>query len=56
MASLPVIALLIAALPSRQDSDEPLAVKVGLGLAILWIILVIASGQLQIAMASSAPG
>jgi len=56
MASLPVIALLIAALPSREDSDEPLAVKVGLGLAILWIILVIASGQLQIAMASSAPG
>ena len=56
MASLPVIALLIAALPERQPTDEPLAVKIGLGLATGWMILVIASGLVQIAMIAPLPG
>ena len=47
MASLPVIALLTAALPTREPSDEQFAVKVGLALSSLWMALVISSGLVQ---------
>ena len=47
MASLPVIALLTAALPTRDPTDEQFAVKTGLVLSSLWMMLVIASGLVQ---------
>jgi lactate permease len=50
MASLPVIAILLAALPNREADDERTAMRVGLGLAFVWILFVIASGVAQLAM------
>ena len=48
MASLPVIAILTAALPDRRDGDERAAMHAGLGLAAIWLLLVIASGWTQL--------
>ena len=42
MASLPIIAILLAALPSRQANDERTAMQIGLILALLWMSLVAA--------------
>jgi lactate permease len=50
MASLPVIAILLAALPNRVKSDERTAMRMGLGFAALWTLIVIASGSLQLRM------
>ncbi|MBT3535152.1 MAG: hypothetical protein HN478_14825 [Rhodospirillaceae bacterium] len=50
MASLPVIAILLAALPDRDAADEQIAIRTGLGLAAIWILFVIASGATQLAM------
>lgn len=51
MASLPVIAILLTALPNRVANDERTAFRVGLGLAILWVLFVVASGLAQLAIA-----
>ncbi|MDA1310676.1 MAG: L-lactate permease, partial [Proteobacteria bacterium] len=48
MASLPVIAILTAALPNRRKGDERAALRAGLGLAAVWLLLVIASGWTQL--------
>jgi lactate permease len=48
MASLPVISLLIAALPDRGAGDERAAMRAGLGLAAIWMVVVIASGWTQL--------
>ena len=48
MASLPVIAILTAALPDRRNGDEHAAMHAGLGLAAIWLLLVIASGWTQL--------
>lgn len=48
MASLPIVAILLAALPNRVSGDERIAVTTGLKLAILWITIVIASGWVQL--------
>ena len=48
MASLPVIAILLAALPNRQQDDERIAMSTGLKLATLWMVMVIASGWAQL--------
>ena len=48
IASLPVIAILMAAMPERQASDERRATKLGLGFSALWLTLVAASGMLQL--------
>ncbi len=52
MASLPVIAILLAALPNREVGDEQTAMRMGLGLAVLWLLFVATSGSVQIALAS----
>lgn len=49
MASLPIIAILLAALPARQRDDERTALRIGLQLAATWMTMVIASGWIQIA-------
>ncbi len=48
MASLPVIAILLAALPNREQADERIAMSTGLKLSMLWIAFVITSGWLQL--------
>ena len=48
MTSLPVIAILAAALPDRRNGDERAAMRTGLGLAAIWLLLVIASGWTQL--------
>ena len=48
MASLPIIAILLAALPERTRQDERLALRTGLRLASLWMAMVIASGWIQL--------
>ncbi len=50
MASLPIVAILMAALPDRQRDDERGALRWGLVLASVWMALVIASGWLQLAL------
>ena len=50
MASLPVIAILLAALPSIETNDERTAMRMALGFAILWLLIVIASGSAQLAL------
>ncbi|MFT5509164.1 MAG: hypothetical protein ACI89J_002245, partial [Hyphomicrobiaceae bacterium] len=50
--SLPIIAILLAALPDRQPNDERTAMRMALGLALAWLLLVISSGALQIALTS----
>lgn len=52
VASLPIIAILLAALPDRQDNDERTAIRMAVGLALLWLVLIMASGAVQIAMAT----
>jgi lactate permease len=52
VASLPIIAILLAALPDRQPNDERTAMRMALGLALAWLLLVISSGALQIALTS----
>ena len=52
MASLPVIVILLAALPDREAGDEQTAMRMGLGLAALWLLFVATSGSVQIALAS----
>ena len=48
MASLPIIAILLAALPERTSQDERAALRMGLRLAALWMGIVIASGWVQL--------
>ena len=48
IASLPVIAILMAAMPGRQAGDERRATILGLGFSALWLALVAASGVLQL--------
>ena len=48
MASLPVIALLLAALPDKHPSDTRNAMRAGLILAALWTTVVAVSGLLKI--------
>lgn len=50
MASLPIIAILLAALPSRQANDERTALWIGLILALLWMMVVATSGIVQLAI------
>lgn len=50
LASLPIIALLLAALPNRKDGDERTAMRMALSLAAIWLLFVIASGFVQIAL------
>lgn len=49
IASLPMIAILLAALPNREPGDEKVAMRHALGLAAIWMFTVIASGGLQFA-------
>jgi len=51
MAALPVAAILLAALPSREENDERSTIKIGLQLSLLYVLLLIAIGLL--AMISS---
>lgn len=48
MASLPVIALLLAALPDREVHDTRIAMRAGLVLAVLWMAVVATSGLVQL--------
>ncbi len=48
MASLPVIAILVAAMPDHRAEDERMAMRQALGLAAVWLLMVIASGWLQL--------
>jgi lactate permease len=48
MASLPVIALLLAALPSKEPDDTQNAMRTGLILAGLWVAVVALSGLVQV--------
>lgn len=48
IASLPIISILIAALPDRTKGDERTAMRAGLGLAAIWMLIVIASGWSQL--------
>lgn len=52
MASLPVIAILLTALPNREVSDDHTAVRTALKLAFIWTLFVIASGLVQLAIAT----
>ncbi|MCA8926626.1 MAG: L-lactate permease [Alphaproteobacteria bacterium] len=48
MASLPIAAILVAALPNRSAADEREALRRGLQLAAVWLAMVIASGWIQL--------
>jgi lactate permease len=48
MASLPIISLMMAALPDRGSADERTAMRAGLALAAIWLVIVIASGWAQL--------
>ncbi len=48
MASLPIIAILLAALPVRNSQDERTALRIGLRLATIWMMIVITSGWVQL--------
>lgn len=50
MASLPVIAILVAALPERRPGDERTAMRQALCLSGFWLFIVIASGWTQLAL------
>jgi lactate permease len=50
MASLPVIAILVAAMPESQPGDEGTAMRQALGLAGIWLTIVVASGWVQLAL------
>ena len=51
VASLPIIAILLAALSNREVGDERTAVRMSLSLGAIWVLFVIASGYVQIASA-----
>ena len=51
MASLPIISILLAALPDRTQADEREGLRRGLQLAALWMAMVIGSGWVQVALA-----
>ena len=48
MAALPVVAILLAALPSREASDERTTIAVGLQLSLVFVLLLIAAGLLAL--------
>ena len=48
MASLPIIAILLAALPGRTQQDEANAMRTGLQLAAVWMAMVIGCGWIQL--------
>ena len=48
-ASMPIIAFLLAALPHREADNERKAMRLGLGLALIWLLFVITSGAAQYA-------
>ena len=48
VASLPIIAILLTALPTLEANDKYTAVTIGLALGTIWLLLVIASGVVQI--------
>ena len=50
IASMPIIAILLAALPHREADDERKAMRLGLGLALIWLLFVITSGTVQFAI------
>jgi L-lactate permease len=50
IASLPIIAILLAALPDSKATDERFAMRMGIGLALVWLFFVIASGAVQTAV------
>ena len=50
MASLPVIAVLVAALPDGHKPDEAYALRRGLQLALGWLLLVALSGFVQVSL------
>lgn len=50
MASLPVIAILVAALPETRPGDERTAMRQALGLAGIWLTIVVTSGWVQLAL------
>jgi lactate permease len=50
MASLPVIAVLLAALPQREKGDEAYVLRYGLVLALVWVSMVSASGFVQLSL------
>lgn len=50
VASLPIIAILLSALPNREANDERTAMRMALGLAAVWLLFVVASGIVQAAM------
>jgi lactate permease len=52
IASLPIISILIAAMPDRGVGDERTAMRAGLGLAAVWLLIVIASGWMQLFLAA----
>ena len=52
LASLPVIAILLAALPDRQPADDRLAMRAALVLATVWTSFVVVSGWTQWAMST----
>ena len=47
---MPIIAILLAALPHREADDERKAMRLGLGLALIWLLFVITSGAVQFAI------
>ena len=49
MASLPIIAILLAAMPAPQPNEESKALRWGLILAAAWLAIVIATGWVQLA-------
>ena len=50
VASLPIIAILLAALPDRKATDERSAMRTGISLALVWLLFVMASGAVQTAV------
>ena len=50
VASLPIIAILLAALPNEEVNDKSTAVRIGLILGTIWLLFVIFSGVAQIAI------
>ncbi len=52
MASLPIISVLLAALPTRQRDDERIAMLIGSVMVLLWSATVATSGIVQLATRS----
>ena len=47
---MPIIAFLLAALIHREADNERKAMRLGLGLALIWLLFVITSGAVQFAI------